>query len=178
MTAAAISSTSHNQSDSSIRSSPGSDAPEENSTAQHSSSTASSWVTTAFADPTGFVSDFCALSVFPALAVSSASFSFLGDLQSRAQCPALLQLWQSPLRRFFLPPDPVAVRASSLVAEDLAPGSLVLRLRRKYLVSAVMTTRPESRISHGLLVVQSWLPCLSADVALVLIVLLYHMHVR
>jgi hypothetical protein len=33
----------------------------------------------------------------------------------------------------------------------------LLRLRRKYLVSAVMTTRAKSRISHGLLVVRSWL---------------------
>jgi hypothetical protein len=48
----------------------------------------------------------------------------------------------------------------------------MLRLRRKDLVSAVMTTRAESRISHGLLVVWSWLPCLSADVALIPIVLL------
>jgi hypothetical protein len=47
--------------------------------------------------------------------------------------------------------------------------SEVLRLRRKDLVSAVMTTRPESRISHGLLVVRSWLTDPSADVALVLL---------
>jgi hypothetical protein len=47
---------------------------------------------------------------------------------------------------------------------------VLLRLRRKYLVSAVMTTRAESRISHGLLVVRSWLTDLSADVALVFIV--------
>jgi hypothetical protein len=41
-----------------------------------------------------------------------------------------------------------------------------------------MTTRAESRISHGLLVVQSWLTDLSADVALVSIVLDYHMYLR
>jgi hypothetical protein len=54
--------------------------------------------------------------------------------------------------------------------------STVLRLRRKYLVSAVMTTRAESRISHGLLVVRSWLTDISADVALVSIVFVYHMY--
>jgi hypothetical protein len=48
---------------------------------------------------------------------------------------------------------------------------MMLRLRRKYLVSAVMTTRAESRISHGLLVVRSWLTDQSADVVLVSIVL-------
>jgi hypothetical protein len=52
---------------------------------------------------------------------------------------------------------------------------MMLRLRQKDLVSAVMTTRAESRISHGLFVVRSWLPCLSADVALVPIVFTYHM---
>jgi hypothetical protein len=36
--------------------------------------------------------------------------------------------------------------------------------------------RPESRISHGLFVVRSWLTDPSADVAPVSIVLLYHMH--
>jgi hypothetical protein len=54
----------------------------------------------------------------------------------------------------------------------------MLQLRRKDLVSAVMTTRAESRISHGLLVVRSWLMDQSADVALVSIVLLYHMYIR
>jgi hypothetical protein len=54
----------------------------------------------------------------------------------------------------------------------------MLRLRQKDLVSAVMTTRAESRISHGLLVVRSWLPYLSADVALVSIVFDYHMYLR
>jgi hypothetical protein len=48
----------------------------------------------------------------------------------------------------------------------------MLRLRRKSLVSAVMTTRAESRISHGLLVVWSWLTDQSAGVALVSIVLI------
>jgi hypothetical protein len=52
----------------------------------------------------------------------------------------------------------------------------MLRLRRKSLVSAVMTTQAESRISHGLLVVRSWLTDQSADVVLVSIVLLYHMY--
>jgi hypothetical protein len=55
---------------------------------------------------------------------------------------------------------------------------LLLRLCRKDLVSAVMTTWAESRISHGLLVVRSWLPYLSADVALVSIVFVYHMYLR
>jgi hypothetical protein len=54
----------------------------------------------------------------------------------------------------------------------------MLRLRRKDLVSAVMTMRAKSRISHGLLVVRSWLPYLSADVALVSIVFDYHMYLR
>jgi hypothetical protein len=53
---------------------------------------------------------------------------------------------------------------------------VVLRLRRKNLVSAVMTMRPESRISHGLLVVRSWLTDPRADVALVSIVSVYHMY--
>jgi hypothetical protein len=53
---------------------------------------------------------------------------------------------------------------------------LLLRLRQKDLVSAVMTTRAESRISHGLLVVWSWLTDPSADVALVSIVFVYHMY--
>jgi hypothetical protein len=48
---------------------------------------------------------------------------------------------------------------------------LLLRLRQKNLVSAVMTMRPESRISHGLFVVRSWLTDQSADVALISIVL-------
>jgi hypothetical protein len=52
----------------------------------------------------------------------------------------------------------------------------MLRLRWKDLVSAVMTTRAESRISHGLLVVRSWLTDPSADVALVSIVFVYHMY--
>jgi hypothetical protein len=56
------------------------------------------------------------------------------------------------------------------------PVQKVLRLRRKYLVSAVMTTRAESRISHGLLVVRGWLTDPSADVALVSIVFVYHMY--
>jgi hypothetical protein len=47
---------------------------------------------------------------------------------------------------------------------------------RKDLVSAVMTMRAESRISHGLLVVWSWLIDQSADVALVSIVFIYHMY--
>jgi hypothetical protein len=51
----------------------------------------------------------------------------------------------------------------------------MLQLRQKDLVSAVMTTRAESRISHGLLVVRSWLPIESAGVALVSIVFVYHM---
>jgi hypothetical protein len=45
----------------------------------------------------------------------------------------------------------------------------MLRLRQKDLVSAVMTMRAESRISHGLFVVQSWLTDPSADVAPVLL---------
>jgi hypothetical protein len=55
---------------------------------------------------------------------------------------------------------------------------MMLQLRRKYLVSAVMTTRAESRISHGLLVVRSCTRYLSADVALVSIVFGYHMYLR
>jgi hypothetical protein len=55
---------------------------------------------------------------------------------------------------------------------------MMLRLRQKDLVSAVMTTWAKSRISHGLLVVRSWLTDQSADVALVSIVLLYHMYLR
>jgi hypothetical protein len=47
---------------------------------------------------------------------------------------------------------------------------------RRNLVSAVMTTRAKSRISHGLLVVKSWLIDQGADVALVSIVLVYHMY--
>jgi hypothetical protein len=43
-------------------------------------------------------------------------------------------------------------------------------------MSVVMTTRPESRISHGLLVIQSWLTDPRADVALVSIVSVYHMY--
>jgi hypothetical protein len=39
-----------------------------------------------------------------------------------------------------------------------------------------MTTRAESRISHGPLVVRSWLMDQSADVALVSIVFVYHMY--
>jgi hypothetical protein len=39
-----------------------------------------------------------------------------------------------------------------------------------------MTTRAESRISHGLLVVRSWIPVSSADVVLVFIVFVYHMY--
>jgi hypothetical protein len=38
-----------------------------------------------------------------------------------------------------------------------------------------MTTQAKSRISHGLLVVECWLTDQSADVALVSIVLHYHM---
>jgi hypothetical protein len=53
---------------------------------------------------------------------------------------------------------------------------MMLRLRRKDLVSAVMTMQAESRISHGLLVVRSWIPVPSADVALVSIVFVYHMY--
>jgi hypothetical protein len=52
----------------------------------------------------------------------------------------------------------------------------MLRLRQKDLVSAVMTTRAESRISHGLLVIRSWLIDQSADVALISIVFVYHMY--
>jgi hypothetical protein len=39
-----------------------------------------------------------------------------------------------------------------------------------------MTTRAESRISYGLLVVESWLTDQSAGVVLVSIVLVYHMY--
>jgi hypothetical protein len=39
-----------------------------------------------------------------------------------------------------------------------------------------MTTQAESRISHGLLVIVSWLTDPSADVALISIVLIYHMY--
>jgi hypothetical protein len=42
--------------------------------------------------------------------------------------------------------------------------------------SAVMTTRAESRISHGLLVIESWITDQSADVVLVFIFLVYHMY--
>jgi hypothetical protein len=45
----------------------------------------------------------------------------------------------------------------------------------RFLDSAVMTTWAESRISHGLLVVENWLTDPSADVVLCLIVLVYHM---
>jgi hypothetical protein len=55
---------------------------------------------------------------------------------------------------------------------------MMLRLRWKDLVSAVMTTWAESRISHGLFVIWSWLTDQSADVALVSIVLIYHMYAR
>jgi hypothetical protein len=48
---------------------------------------------------------------------------------------------------------------------------MMLRLHRSNLVSAVMTTRAESRISHGLLVVCIWLTDQSTGVALVSIVL-------
>jgi hypothetical protein len=54
----------------------------------------------------------------------------------------------------------------------------LLRLRRKDLVSVVMTTWAKSRISHGLLVIRSWLPYPSADVVLVSIVFVYHMYLR
>jgi hypothetical protein len=43
---------------------------------------------------------------------------------------------------------------------------------KKYLDSVVMTTWAKSRISHGLLVVECWLTDPSADVVLILIVLL------
>src|SRR6266702_4657384 len=83
ITAAATSSSSDNQSLSSMRSnSSRSDPPEARTIAQHPSES-SSGVATAFADPTGFVSDFCALSDF---GESLAGFSsFLGDLHSLAQ---------------------------------------------------------------------------------------------
>jgi hypothetical protein len=61
---------------------------------------------------------------------------------------------------------------------DDPPGtSQMLRLRRKDLVSAVMTTWAKSRISHGLLVDRSWLTDPSADVTLVSIVFIYHMYI-
>jgi hypothetical protein len=50
----------------------------------------------------------------------------------------------------------------------IAPG--------RSLDSVVMTMQAESRISHGLLVVVSWLTDPSTDVVLVPIVLSYHMH--
>jgi hypothetical protein len=46
---------------------------------------------------------------------------------------------------------------------------MMLRLHWKDLVSAVMTTRAESRISHGLFVVRNWLTDPSADVAPILL---------
>jgi hypothetical protein len=55
---------------------------------------------------------------------------------------------------------------------------MMLRLHRKDLVSAVMTMRAKSRISHGLLVDRSWLTDPSADVTLVSIVFIYHMYIR
>jgi hypothetical protein len=42
--------------------------------------------------------------------------------------------------------------------------------------SVVMTMQAKSRISHGLLVVESWITDQSADVVLVFIVLVYHMY--
>jgi hypothetical protein len=60
--------------------------------------------------------------------------------------------------------------------KPVAVGMTVTIMPRKLLDSAVMTTRAKSRISHGLLVVVSLLTDPSADVALVLIVLLYHMY--
>jgi hypothetical protein len=54
----------------------------------------------------------------------------------------------------------------------------MLRLCRKDLVSVLMTTRAESRISHGLCVVRSLLTDPSTDVALISIVLMYHMYTR
>jgi hypothetical protein len=79
--------------------------------------------------------------------------------------------------------DPIKAelkRIGDKVDGRVAPtqGPPLLRLRRKYLVSAVMTTRAESRISHGLLVVRSCTRYLSADVALVSIVFGYHMYLR
>jgi hypothetical protein len=53
---------------------------------------------------------------------------------------------------------------------------LLSRSCQKVLDSAVMTTRAESRISHGLLVVVSWITDQSTDVVLALIVLEYHMY--
>jgi hypothetical protein len=50
----------------------------------------------------------------------------------------------------------------------IAPG--------RSLDSVVMTMQAKSRISHGLLVVVSWLTDPSTDVVLVPIVLSYHMH--
>jgi hypothetical protein len=52
----------------------------------------------------------------------------------------------------------------------------MLRLRRKDLVSVVMTTRAESRISHGLFVVRSWLTDQSTGVALISYCSRYHMY--
>jgi hypothetical protein len=53
---------------------------------------------------------------------------------------------------------------------------MMLQLRRKDLVSVVMTTWAKCRISHGQLVVRSWLTDQSADVALISIVFIYHMY--
>jgi hypothetical protein len=64
---------------------------------------------------------------------------------------------------------PEALRTSARSPEATSLITAVLRLRRKDLVSAVMTTRAKSRISHGLFVVRSWLTDPSADVAPVLL---------
>jgi hypothetical protein len=54
-------------------------------------------------------------------------------------------------------------------------STTVTFVQGRSLDSAVMTTQAESRISHGLLVVECWLTDPSTDVALVSIVLSYHM---
>jgi hypothetical protein len=56
-----------------------------------------------------------------------------------------------------------------------AQASGVMIRSGRSLDSAVMTTWAESRISHGLLVVVSWITDQSTDVALAFIVLVYHM---
>jgi hypothetical protein len=54
----------------------------------------------------------------------------------------------------------------------------LLRLRWKDLVSAVMTTQAENRISHGLFVVRTWLTDQSTGVALISYCSRYHMYRR
>jgi hypothetical protein len=74
--------------------------------------------------------------------------------------------------------SPMPGAAASVPSVEVDTNHTVTITHRKDLVSAVMTTRAESRISHGLLVVRSWLTDPSADVALVSYCSCYHMYRR